>query len=1160
MSGDYSRKTFDAGNNFSGVLMQQGRVQLDADWNEQVAIGQRRIRAETVDLIGRARVPHQTQNGFKIELKDSRLWIHPGRMYVDGLLAENHGAETDKFNDVLDEPGGTGAISYDQQPHFPNADEIDPLPTAGRHIVYLDVWQREVTHVKHPGLVEPAVGVDTTARLQTVWQVKVLKPAGADDLQCPDAVEAWDARNAPSAGRLSTGTVEIPDEENPCLLPPSGGYRGLENRLYRVEIHDAGKIGKATFKWARHNASVESRVIAVDGSALTVTQSKWDAMRRFKVNDWVEVTDDVRELAGNQGEMRRIDEINYDKNTITLSGSLPAEDFPASTLVVRHTRIRLWDQQQGVDSTTGLVDVTTAAFHLEHGIEIKFSLDPNQPDGEFKTGDYWVFYARSTDASVEILEQVPPRGIHHHYARLAVVAFPNEFIEDCRDHWPPASGATCCTVTVGDGRHSRGEFASIQAAIDNLPDTGGKVCLLPGEYHENVNIFGRQGITLTGCGTRSRIMSQGPSEEFGDADPVIHIENSVAIQVESLAIEAHRTGIGILVDEAAGLPDEPLPGAVNRSAREPVRIRLHDLHVQAALGSGIECRAGRDLAVQRCHVHMLDVPGDWPGIFLIGDDALLEDNVISVHPIDTAGANDAGDIMAGRGGIQIGATSERVRVIDNLIQYGLGDGITLGSLEEVDENDKVIRRVVAWPIGPIDPCDPCSPPSPRIPPRTTGEEEQEPPSYRSAGALYDIVIEANRIYDMGRNGIGVAGFFDLNDVDEFISVEGLEVRGNDIRRCLKSPLAEIDDAMVDHMGYGGVALADVSDLIVHHNTIQDNGPDHREPVCGIFILHGEGVDISGNRILNNGAKTAIPVRDARRGNRGGIHIFYAVAPTVDVGWTKRTTAAVKSGLPRQNGVPAAKIHDNIVSQPLGRALTLTALGPVSVANNQFTSLGVLPFQPPVSTTNMSATVFILNLGLSNEFYGQLLGFRSLIATRAPGGKVGIAAVSEDSVTFVRPGLDDLRVGRYLANGNVLFAGNQCALDLFDREVGAALSSVTIMSLDDVGFHDNECDCNLLRDFVWVPNFLLALSLRASDNRLKEGVMNAFVSAVTSGWMNATTGNQATHCLIVVAPPALKVDSGNKILANLVFPKLREKPFCDTIKTLMRRTTGLGDWI
>ena len=43
MSGDYSRVRFDPKNDFSGVLMQQGRVQLDADWNELVELLDRRL-------------------------------------------------------------------------------------------------------------------------------------------------------------------------------------------------------------------------------------------------------------------------------------------------------------------------------------------------------------------------------------------------------------------------------------------------------------------------------------------------------------------------------------------------------------------------------------------------------------------------------------------------------------------------------------------------------------------------------------------------------------------------------------------------------------------------------------------------------------------------------------------------------------------------------------------------------------------------------------------------------------------------------------------------------------------------------------------------------------------------------------------------------------
>src|SRR5258708_5625627 len=89
MSFDTSRYTFDPWNNFAGVVMPQGRVQLDSDWNEWLAELGRRLRAGTLDIVGRAAVPLTTKNGFKIELAQSStggisVSIGQGRMYVDG--------------------------------------------------------------------------------------------------------------------------------------------------------------------------------------------------------------------------------------------------------------------------------------------------------------------------------------------------------------------------------------------------------------------------------------------------------------------------------------------------------------------------------------------------------------------------------------------------------------------------------------------------------------------------------------------------------------------------------------------------------------------------------------------------------------------------------------------------------------------------------------------------------------------------------------------------------------------------------------------------------------------------------------------------------------------------------------------------------------------
>ena len=63
---------------------------------------------------------------------------------------------------------------------------------------------------------------------------------------------------------LSTGAFDEAPADDPCELPPIGGYRGLENQLYRVEVHDAGQPGgAATFKLSSENASVGSRVVSM---------------------------------------------------------------------------------------------------------------------------------------------------------------------------------------------------------------------------------------------------------------------------------------------------------------------------------------------------------------------------------------------------------------------------------------------------------------------------------------------------------------------------------------------------------------------------------------------------------------------------------------------------------------------------------------------------------------------------------------------------------------------------------------------------------------------------------------------------------------------------------------------------------------------------------
>jgi hypothetical protein len=572
MAADFSRVRNNPLLDYAAVELKQGGMLLDADANELAAILDRRLRALAGDVLGRATVGANTPAAFRITVGGGSLLIGRGRLYVDGLLAENHGAVDSKqreFDDLLAEARFAVDTPYTAQPYLPNP---PALPQSGRHLVYLDVWNREVTYLERPDLVESAVGVETSSRVQTVWQVRVLPEGAGADKACdsPDAaLPGWAALIAPSTGRLTTGTYDVSAVADPCELPPSGGYRGLENQLYRVEIHDAGQpAAGATFKWSRNNASFGVPVESVlSATALQVSSLGRDDVLRFKTGDWVEITDDVREFSQAPGEIRKIT-ADGDNRKISFTPALPSgmlpSSFPDSAFpAARRLRIKLWDHQGKVlspsgsgDTTqfadldapgsTGVINVPAAGttLLLEHGVTVSFS---SAGAKGFRSGDYWVFAARTADASVEILDQTPPRGIHHHYARLALwQAGTSAEPTDCRHLWPPRGGGDCsCTDCVTPESHANGHL-TIQEAVRRVQSTGGTVCLHPGRYvlREPVRIAGARSVKIKGQGAATVIVTGGRA---------FSIENSIAIGIEDLAVISKGKQAAIGVKTVAGV-------------------------------------------------------------------------------------------------------------------------------------------------------------------------------------------------------------------------------------------------------------------------------------------------------------------------------------------------------------------------------------------------------------------------------------------------------------------------------------------------------------------------------------------------------------------------------------------------------------------------------
>src|SRR5262249_44114932 len=234
----------------------------------------------------------------------------------------------------------------------------------------------------------------------------------------------------------------------------------------------------------------------------------------------------------------------------------------------------------------------------------------------------------------------------------------------------------------------------------------------------------------------------------------------------------------------------------------------------------------------------------------------------------------------------------------------------------------------------------------------------------SDGDLYDIRIEGNDIFDMGLSGIATLRFFFRGFAP--IVARRLDVEGNRIWQCLQLGLGnQTIDALLP-LGYGGVALLSVEDFVLRNNDIERNGRSFIDPVCGVFVCLGAGLRVESNLIADNGPLVATN-QQPTAGLRGGTVVLLTRTPLSSAA---QTAAEATIAFPR-DGFPAARIAGNTVIAPFGRALTLGALGLVSVEGNELTSLGV------AGDENLGAAVTILDLGVSYEVAGLIPKFSSI---------------------------------------------------------------------------------------------------------------------------------------------------------------------------------------
>jgi hypothetical protein len=464
MKVDISRDTFLPAERFRRVLIQQGRVQLDADFNEQVAILLLELRVLTADLVG----PHggpmdDALVNFNLYSSTSlpsaafpsgslpanfdvdNFVIGPGHYYVGGLLCRN---DQYLLYRPQTNPDPKNPLPIKPQP---GSEDRPALTTGVQYVAYLHVWERLVTYVQNDLIREVALnGADTAARVQLVFSVgaQEVKPSPNPDPPSVtlkknpgallDMLGKTPGKPPQLRARVDPGSSAAADEV--CTLPPDSQYRGEENQLYRVEVHTPGAVGTATFVWARDNASVVFPVVSANGAVVTLETLGRDSLRGLEVEDWVEFLSNQAPAPGGTSlfQVRDVDTVGL---TVTLADP-QGNDAKLVADPTAHPFLRRWDfsdPEPGAALGTGAAPAVPAAdgalkvvesgwIDLEDGVQIQFV-----PVGAtYSAGDYWLIPARTATGNVEwptttttaggkastAPVALPARQVEHYYAPL----------------------------------------------------------------------------------------------------------------------------------------------------------------------------------------------------------------------------------------------------------------------------------------------------------------------------------------------------------------------------------------------------------------------------------------------------------------------------------------------------------------------------------------------------------------------------------------------------------------------------------------------------------------------------------------------------------------------------------------------------------------------
>lgn len=495
MAGDRARLSIDPGRDYRSVILQQGRVSLEADSNEASRLAETARRLDVVDIIGPVGT---SDNGYAVTATASGFTIGAGSYYVGGWRVE-----------------APAALTIGQ-----SADALDFAPFArvdGTYSVALLLTEHEVSAVEDHALLEVALGGPDTGQRSRLMQRAVAIPVNGD--YCSDAtadvarllategamIDAGTAAIEPTA-RLRVSMVSSPAPADPCDPPASGGYLGADNQLIRVSVTAFDPAtGTGRLVWGYDNASTLYRASTADGRNLTLEGAPIDSDHSPRLGQAVEVLQTRKRfdhgdvVAADAGVVTTVT-LPYDPDLrrVQITVTLPAASRGSAD---RPLFLRLWEAE--MPFTRGVaVELGTTGLAV--------TLTQIAAPGSIVARPHWSFAARPSTPVIVYPRRYldapqPPEGPRQWLAPLAIVEVAREgfrVLDDCRTDFLPLTRLCngCCGITIDPDM--QGHRDVIQRALDKLRGTRGTVTLRPGRYRLRTPIRldeSHKGLTLEGC-------------------------------------------------------------------------------------------------------------------------------------------------------------------------------------------------------------------------------------------------------------------------------------------------------------------------------------------------------------------------------------------------------------------------------------------------------------------------------------------------------------------------------------------------------------------------------------------------------------------------------------------------------------------------------------